>query len=649
MRGVLRRNVTATGSAVATRCASVHNILVASARYQASVATAAAPPSTTVSNGNLQGLSVAAFVGNSKSAATDLPVAIGRITAQISSEVYAVSFNELSLSPVVEVGCRVYIVQGQIAATNSDDHRGGGGGDAGATNTSGNNAAGVLPSIASAPPVAAAPQKGSSQAFAEYEVPTTIAGLVAKVNGNGTYGVLLDDDKFEPTVPRDHILLSEGRSKLLTNEKYENVLAWVKSAGVDKRSDQESTACILFSRGWRAEKLYLLDQQDVHCLSHLNKSVRMTLLEKADWEREHQRQRRDMSKERLKEKDFRYVLTKYSSVFSACVAVFTAISVFTWNFKNWRKGLRSTQMEIAVEQMAQDIRKPKTDRNEVSRSSELERLRQMMRRLDVQHPRVVVVTGSNGAGKSHLCRVAAYKEKLAAVFVDIRGNEDPLKAVVKSLGVQNVDVCGDLHDFISEACDMAKKKMNGATPLIVMKLREGNLQRVYNEAIALACDRRLCHVLIECPIECVTISVSSLPRLDFYTVPTFTAAEAFQYTQHLIDPLELLYFVDIVGTNSNDLDELIAAVVQRDLGGAEYTNRKLIKAMRQLQGIWTKDARLRAAVTKLSEHEYDVGLREVHDLTLKHDALKDIVFYNSVTDSWMFQNKLYHSAARSWL
>lgn len=647
MRSVIRRTVV-TEHRRGAASSLIQNVLLTPTRFQSSSvvpvvpATTAAASSTTVTNGNLQGLSVAAFVGNSKSAATDLPVAIGRITAQISSEVYAVSFNELSLSPVIEVGCRVYIIQG---------HTGGGEDRSDAI---------VAPAPTPTPPASSGSNKASSSSkgsnvqapsppLLAFEVPKTIAGLVAKVNGNGTYGVLLDDDKFEPIVPRDHILLSEGRSKLLTNEKYESVLAWVKSAGVDKRSDQESTACILFSRGWRAEKLYLLDQQDVHCLSHLNKSVRMTLLEKADWEREHQRQRRDMSKERLKEKDIRYVLTKYSSVFSACVAVFTAISVFTWNYKNFRKGLRSTQMEIAVESMTQDIRKPKTDRNEVSRSSELERLRQMMRRLDVQHPRVVVVTGSNGAGKSHLCRVAAYKEKLAAVFVDIRGNEDPLKAVVKSLGVQNVDVCGDLHDFISEACDVAKKKMNGTTPLIVMKLREGNLQRVYNEAIALACDRRLCHVLIECPIECVTISVSSLPRLDFYTVPTFTAAEAFQYTQHLIDPLELLYFVDIVGTNSNDLDELIAAVVQRDLGGAEYTNRKLIKAMRQLQGIWTKDARLRAAVTKLSEHEYDVGLREMHDLTLKHDALKDIVFYNAVADSWMFQNKLYHSAARSWL
>ncbi|PWU95531.1 tuzin [Trypanosoma cruzi] len=82
------------------------------------------------------------------------------------------------------------------------------------------------------------------------------------------------------------ITLSEGRSKFISNEKFQEVLEWVKSAGVDRRSDQESTSCILFHRGWRADKLYLLDGADVHCLSHLNKSVRMSVLEKSEWERD---------------------------------------------------------------------------------------------------------------------------------------------------------------------------------------------------------------------------------------------------------------------------------------------------------------------------------------------------------------------------
>lgn len=568
-----------------------------------------------VKSGHLQGLRVAAFMEHSETAATDMPVALGRVTTQISADVYAVSFSELSLSPVIEVGSRVYITQPDNSAR--DD---------------------------SSSAAASEPQPASSSP----PVVPTIAGLVAKVNGNGTFGILLDNDKFDSAVSRDRITLSEGRSKLLTNEKYDAVLGWVKAAGVDKRSDQESTACILFSRGWRAEKLYLLDHQDVNCLSHLNKSVRMSLLEKADWEREHQRQRRDMSKERLKEKDFRYVLTKYSSVFSACVAVFTAVSVFTWNFKNWRKGLRSTQVDIATESLTQEAKKPKSDRHEVSRGYELERLCKMIRRLDVQHPRIIVCTGSNGAGKSHLCRSAIYKEQLASVFVDVRGNEDPLRAIVKSLGVQNVDVCGDLLDFLSEVCAQSKQKMNGAAPVVVLKLREGNLQRVYNECIALACDRRLCHVIVEIPIENINIATPSLPRLDFYVIPNFSTQEAFQYTQHLIDPVELLYFVDIVGTNSNDLDELIAGVVQRQVNGTEYTNRKLIKAMRHLHSVWSKDPSLKDAVRKVARYDYDVGLREANDLRLKHEALKDIMFYNTVSDSWMFQSKLYHSAAKSW-
>lgn len=220
---------------------------------------------------------------------------------------------------------------------------------------------------------------------------------------------------------------------------------------------------------------------------------------------------------------------------------------------------------------------------QIEREREERWLRQIFRQLDTAHPRVVVLTGYFGCGKSALCRSAIEKQQMPAINVDIRGPQDSLRSVVKALGVQNVDVCGDLPDFIAQACQRFTKT-SGRTPLFVLKLREkSNFKRVYNEAVALACDRRLCHLIIEVPMESLTMANASLPRLDFYTVPNFTRSQAYQYTQHSIDPLSLSVFLDVVGTNSNDLDMLFAAVHQRRVSPTQYINQKLLKAMRQLQ------------------------------------------------------------------
>ncbi|RNF25642.1 tuzin [Trypanosoma conorhini] len=636
---------------------------------------------------SLQGLRVAAYFENSETASTDEPIAIGQITAQISESVYAVFFKEIALSPVIEVGSRVYVTYGQDAAfapdpakpsetslTPAPNTAGRSDGDAVARTSSGTKNASALVDGASqqkgapaagtgqmtgaagvsAPSVAAAASVDTAAATAAHpayapSTGTIIGGLVAKVNGNGTFAVLLDNDRFDLAVPREMITLSEGRSKFISNEKFQEVLEWVKSAGVDRRSDQESTSCILFHRGWRADKLYLLDSADVHCLSHLNKSVRMSVLEKSEWERDQHRQKREEIKERMKEKEIRYVLTKYSGVFSACVAVLGVMSVFGWNFKNYKKQQRSYQLSIAANTLSQKHGKQSMT-GYVHREEEEERLRQTLRQQDLSHPRILVFAGFFGCGKSILFRAAIRKEKMAAVFVDIRTNEDPLRSIVKSLNVQNIDACGDLLNFIGEASDRARKAMNGVTPLLVLKIRDGSsLLRIYNEVVALACDRRLCQVIIEIPIESLTLAMTALPRLDFHLVPNFSASEAFRYTHHLIDPLELTHFVEVVGTNSNDLDELLATVRHGDVSATTYTNQKLLKAMRQLQAAWAKDPSLREAVLKLAHFPFQVGQSAGYDYSsLRNEALRDIVMYNAVTDVWMFQQKVFHTAARCW-
>ena len=593
-------------------------------RLLCSTAAAAMLPAaanSVVSPGSLNGLNVAVYLVNTDSAVADEPVAMGTVTNKIAIDVYSVTLSQVAISPVIEIGSRVFIKKEAAPA-----------------------AAGNAPDAASP---ATSPTAASSAPAA---APVTVGGLVAKVNGNGTFAVLLDDDKFVPSVPRSSIVLSEGRSRLINNETYRNLLRWVCDAGVDKRSDQESTACILFHRGWRQDKLYLLEGHDVHCLSHLNKSVRMTLLEKAEWEREVHRQKRDWSKERLKEKDFRYVLTKYSGVVSVFIAACGASSVFIWNWKNWSKQQRFFQVNCAVTTLLTSSKKEVklVDRNVVRREAETV-ISQVIRRLDNAHPRVVVLTGPGGSGKSIACRVAAVSEQIPAVFVDIRGNEDPLRAIVKSLGVQNVDVCGDLLDFIAEVCGTVaspdKEGKPGRTPLLVFKLRDAPLDKVYNEAITLACDRRLCHVMIEVPLRSLTVASSNLPRLDFVKIPDFTVPEAILYTQHLIDPVELTYCVETIGTNPNDLDEILAAVTQRAMQSCiDYANAKVLKAMRQLR--MTVDQKTRVALHHLAQGDFDLGDNAVpHNQGLKAEALRDVVYYDTLSDRWKFSSKVFHTAA----
>jgi hypothetical protein len=664
------------------------------------------------------------------------PIATGRISARLSHNVYAVVLDDVSLSEVLEVGSRVFITSlpGSAASNPPTNSTTGiptsvAGGVAGRFHT--NNIVGPASSAVAAP---------------NQEL---LAGLVAKVNGNGTFSILLDNDQFEHAVSRCRIVLSEGRSRFLNNEAYHGVLNWVRNAGVDRRSDQESTSTILYHRGWRSNKLYLLEAADVQCLCHLNKSVRMSLLEKADWEREHHRQKRELSKEKLKEEEWTYVMTKYSGVLSACVAVLGVMSVFTWNFKNWRKQQRSYQLEIAVAALEKSVKRPQGMR--VVRAEEEEKLRKVLRRMDLTHPRVVVLVGPEGSGKSNLLKSAASKEKLPCVYVEIRGgsgsaasSEDPLKTLVKSLGVQNIEACGDLLDFIEEACIAArhKSKLGGRAPLICFKLRDSakqGIKRVYSEAVSLGCDRCCCHIMIECNVEAMHVRDASLPRCDFVYVPNFSPAEAIAYANHLVEPMDMLPFVEVCGTNSTDLDELLSAVLQREIPARDYTASKLHRAMHHLQLLWARSPKVQHLLTLVASEPFDVGMADekklvaqlfseclsakpsntvsnsstsdplgvraamtvsnalaaaaapslpasmrgsinptaatrvmhIQDSTkidgsspssnissnYEHggtgyydvgEELRDLVYFNPILEAWMFQSKLYHTAAVSW-
>lgn len=71
--------------------------------------------------------------------------------------------------------------------------------------------------------------------------------------------------------------------------------------------------------------------------------------------------------------------------------------------------------------------------------------------MNINHPRIAVLTGFSGCGKSMLFRTAVRKERKPALFVEVRGSDDTLSCIMKSMKVPSVEACGDYLDFITDA------------------------------------------------------------------------------------------------------------------------------------------------------------------------------------------------------
>ncbi|CAD2215708.1 tuzin [Angomonas deanei] len=463
---------------------------------------------------------------------------------------------------------------------------------------------------------------------------------------------------------------------------------------------------------------------------YLKRSVRVLVLEKAEWQRSHHAEMRTLLRERSKERSWRYFIQKYSGFISANFAGLGVLSVFLWNFKNYRKHQRSFQMNHAVKTMTDSVtkrsekikaniaanaknvgatiasmRSHKTTEEEekgvssvpgrgdpkrhmsrrrvveedpidrcvgespipgqvnypqfsdardcsgddfvVEREEEERWLRRIIRQLDIQHPRITVVTGYHGCGKSTLVRTAVQKENNPSLFVEVRGKDDTLIAILRSLKVPNIDMCGDPTEFIAEVLARTTT-LTRKTPIVVLSLRQGSdLKRVYAETVGLSCDRMLCHVVMEVALEKISLTDLNIPRMDFYKVPNFTPRQAFDFTENLIDPVAFQHFVEVMGTNSDEIGELYAAVVHQRMSPSHFTNLKLCKAMRQLQEAWEDNDEIQKVLYRLASLEYETGQHVGGDRTvLQSPQLSDIVLYDPVQHCWLFKRKVLHTAVR---
>jgi hypothetical protein len=525
---------------------------------------------------------VSAFVDNPS---MSNPVASGSVTARIEGNVFAVTMSNVTVtSPVIEVGSRI-VVQGE---------------------------------------------DGSSA-----------GGLVARVHGNGTFAVLRDDDAFLNNVTRSQLTVVEGTTKFANSEPHAQVVKWIRDAGVARKADAHSAASILFRRGWRANKLYLLESEDVHCLHHLNKSVRMGLLEAADAERDKARYERESKKEQMKEQEWRYFVFKYSTVVGAVTATFGAVSVFTWNWKNWRKAQRPAQVETAAQVWMSKISIPQ---QKITRHRDETRLRAVIRSLDVAHPRIIVLAGNVGTGKTMLTKTAVSANGCPTVFVELRGTDmkDPIRAVAKALGAWNFDVCGDLFSFVEDAA-VQVTRISGHVPLIVIKLHDDDTGHVYNDAVTLACDRRVAHIVIEVSSEVAKRTLSRMPRTELFHINEFTADEAREYIGRRVDPVALDEFIEVIGTNSTDLDELIAATTHRNVDGFDFIAAKLFRTISYIK---SQTLEVQQALREAAASPYEVGL--VTPTTGVDEAVhRELLYYQPTTDSWRFRSRALYEASNA--
>lgn len=116
--------------------------------------------------------------------------------------------------------------------------------------------------------------------------------------------------------------------------------------------------------------------------------------------------------------------------------------VFTANLRAYRSHQRGYQLKVAAKAFAHGSASPSSSSSSssslpfthetasgkrdsarhVNRAEEEEKVCHIIEQLDTAHPRIVVLTGFSGSGKSAICRAAIRKEGVPAVFVDVHGS-----------------------------------------------------------------------------------------------------------------------------------------------------------------------------------------------------------------------------------
>ncbi|CBZ40929.1 uncharacterized protein [Leishmania mexicana MHOM/GT/2001/U1103] len=202
-------------------------------------------------------------------------------------------------------------------------------------------------------------EKDPSSTAAVAQSAMHMMGTIVKVDGDATYVILMESGEVELSVARERIVALQPPKKLLHSARLVALVGWLRSCVHDPRN-VEAIALILFSGGWREERMYLLGGVDLLPLVFVSKVELDSIMEKVQWERDHYRAMRMLRRERMKDRNLRYALAKYKGTMSCIAGVLVVGYVFTTNLRTYRRRLRSHQLQTAIETLSEAAR-PSTD------------------------------------------------------------------------------------------------------------------------------------------------------------------------------------------------------------------------------------------------------------------------------------------------
>jgi hypothetical protein len=374
--------------------------------------------------------------------------------------------------------------------------------------------------------------------------------------------------------------------------------------------------------------------------------------------------------EKLKENSWKYAAMKYSGLIGSFVASCGIMSVFFWNLTNYRRQQRPAQVQACISTMLRSIyRKPSDD---TVHRGETDRLCRFLESIDDKHPQLVFLTGAAGAGRSTVALEAARQLGSAHVVVELRGNDksDPMRAIVKSCGATSLELCGDLYQFVEEISQNLKQ-VTGRLPTIILKPRgaiagalaadahgskgdarsaasvASDLGLVLSDALTLVSDRHAANVIMELESDVLlALPHQHLPRTSIFHVAEMTQEEARAYLAKRLDPVavygEQAELLDVIGTNTVDLEDVVNSVVQHQQDVDEVICQKLSNAIRRIR---LQELSVQAVLSEIAAQPFGIGTK-MRSSEVDVALSRGLLTFNHDVMAFQFRSKCLYEAAR---
>ena len=296
-----------------------------------------------------------------------------------------------------------------------------------------------------------------------------------------------------------------------------------------------------------------------------------------------------------------------------------------------------------------------THHSHMKRQTEVESLQSAMQSIDSSHPRTLVVLGPRGVGKSSLVRSVLH-EKKGNIIVSVRmgwSYDDLSKAIVRAMGVENVEACGDHTTFIYEALRKIRE-LNGAMPTIVFSLRLGEnyvanqelAMTVFNQQRLLSKDLGIASTVSEIDDTRVSINPTLFSELDFHRVGEFTPEEARDLMVQRLSSSDTSYAIRYLGCAPGVLDLMISHVNRKQGTVKSYVDRAILEGAMVIEAYKLQNPETVEVLRHLSRNTFEsgVGLARYPSFMMGKGVPNPIFHVDWASRSIVFNNRVLHSA-----